>query len=340
MPHGDFVWCDLSTFRVEDTKRFYAELLGWRYDTAAQPDGTPYHLASTADGEAAAVFEMPEKFQKIGLPSFWMSYIEVDDIVEAVAQAGERGGKVEVGPIAFGEGASIALIRDPLGAGFTVYQGNELKPRRASAPPGHMTWNALYVSDAQAVVDFYEALFSWRISKNLLHAGVFQIRGTNGDEISEIHQLTDEVRGKHQFWGVHFTVADLSTAKSQIVGSGGEILYEDHAAAGPTLLAKDPDGAAFFLRQSEPGAVGSREQATRTPGSFKWKTALALAAIWLAVVTELNWVWGVLFIMWTVPALRSGQTFFVEPIARDRNPGAVLADRRHLDRIESVFDPH
>ena len=53
-------------------------------------------------------------------------------------------------------------------------------------------------------------------------------------------------------------------------------------------------------------------------GNFK-STTLALAIIWIAVLLEFNWVWGVLFIMSTVPALRTGQTYLVEPIRRDRN---------------------
>ena len=45
MPHGDFVWCDLSTFHVEDTRAFYERLFGWSYETIAQPDGAAFYLA-------------------------------------------------------------------------------------------------------------------------------------------------------------------------------------------------------------------------------------------------------------------------------------------------------
>lgn len=53
---------------------------------------------------------------------------------------------------------------------------------------------------------------------------------------------------------------------------------------------------------------------------FKWKTILALAIVYVAVFKEWNWPWGVLFIMWTVPALYSGRTYFVEEIDRRNNP--------------------
>ena len=53
---------------------------------------------------------------------------------------------------------------------------------------------------------------------------------------------------------------------------------------------------------------------------FKWKTIAALAIVYLAVIFGWSWVWGLLFIMWTIPALYSGQTHLVEPINRDQNP--------------------
>ena len=52
----------------------------------------------------------------------------------------------------------------------------------------------------------------------------------------------------------------------------------------------------------------------------KWRTLVALAIIYLAVVMNWQWVWGVLFIMWTAPALYSGRTVLVETVERDESP--------------------
>lgn len=319
MPTGDFVWCDLSTFHVEATKSFYAGLLGWTYEGTTQPDGSPYDIAATGRQASAGIFAMPRKFRDMGLPSFWMSYNAVEDIDATVAEARRRGGKVEVGPIPFGEGASIALIRDPLGAGFTVYQGAGLHPRPAGLPAGRMVWNALYVSDASAVTPFYEALFGWRIAADPALPGVFAVHNAEGREIAAIHQLPDAVRGRFEYWAVHFAVPDLASARARIVAEGGEIVTDDADPRRPALLARDPDGAAFYLVQAAGSGRGT-VQARAAPARFKWMTVTALAILWVAVVFEVNWVWGVLFIMWTVPALSSGETYLVEPITRRDRP--------------------
>jgi|GEM_PF-169110 len=317
---GDFVWCDLSAFRVSEAKAFYARLFGWTCHRLTQPDGSPYDLASSPAGEAAADFEMPETFQKMGLPSFWMPYVAVDSADAACEQARGAGGKVEVGPVPFSGDQSIALIRDPIGAGITAYQGTGLTPRLGGAKPGHMVWNALYVSDAGAVKNFYEAIFDWQVSKDPVLPGAFRIHNARGDTIAEIQELSDEVRGPFQFWGVQFAVSDVSKARADIVGNSGEIVYEDRSLTGPTTLAKDPDGAAFFIREA--GAQERQRPADPPSGHAapKWKTILGLLLIFVAVLFEQNWMWGVLFILWTIPALRSGETFFVEPISRRANP--------------------
>lgn len=320
MAKGDFLWCDLSAFRVADMRSFYSRVFGWTYQTLEQPDGSAYDVASTPRGAASAIFEMPETFRKMGLPSFWMSYIGVDNIDRTVAEARRAGGQVEMGPLASGAGASIALIRDPLGAGFTVYQGTDLAPRPDDRHPGHMVWNALYVSDAGAVKDFYETLFGWRIGRAARLPGAFQVKNALGREIAAIHELSDEIRGRDQFWGVSFAVSDVSEAKDAIRANGGEILSEDQGAGRPTVLAGDPDGAAFFLEACGNGNREGPAPNSARGGAVKWKTLVGLLVIFSAVVLEQNWVWGVLFILWTVPAIRSGETDFVEPISRRRHP--------------------
>ena len=113
MNHCDFAWTDLSTFDTGAARAFYAALFGWRFD---EQDG--YHYAQVGSRKSAGVFAMPRKFQEMGLPSFWMSYISVTDIDQVVERAKEQGAIVEVQPTTFMDQGRIALIRDPAGAGL------------------------------------------------------------------------------------------------------------------------------------------------------------------------------------------------------------------------------
>ena len=54
--------------------------------------------------------------------------------------------------------------------------------------------------------------------------------------------------------------------------------------------------------------------------SFKWRTILGLILVYLASWFNLQWIWGILFLIWVIPDLFSGVTFFLEPIEKKENP--------------------
>ncbi|MEM7350085.1 MAG: hypothetical protein AAF657_04710 [Acidobacteriota bacterium] len=53
---------------------------------------------------------------------------------------------------------------------------------------------------------------------------------------------------------------------------------------------------------------------------MQWKTILALIVIYVAMVMGWSWPWGVLFILWTLPAFYSGRVHLVEEVDRAENP--------------------
>ena len=318
MAVGDFVWCDLSTLRLETTRPFYRDLFGWDYSVNQLPDGSDYTVAASSAGEAAGIFEMPRKFQEMKLPSFWMGYIEVGDADAAVASARENGGKVELGPVPFQDGARIALIRDPLGAGFTVIENSGLPVRSDNALEGSMIWNALYVSDAAQVISFYEHLFGWRF-KPLSGVGEtyshYQILNSNGRHVADLVQAPEAIRGSFEFWGIHFSVADRDRAKAIVEAKGGAVLYEDDDA----VLVQDPDGAAFFVAVPKAGVSSEDDSVSKSPFRY-WKPTAALAVLWGAFLLDQSWVWGLIFLAWAIPALRTGETHLIEPVRKRETP--------------------
>lgn len=113
-----FVWTDLSTFDVREATRFYSKVFGWKF---WDQDG--YQLARRRSTVLAGVYEMPEPFQSINMPSFWMSYVAVDDVAATVERARQHPQAIiEVESDDFGDGR-VALIRDPAGAGSRSTKG-------------------------------------------------------------------------------------------------------------------------------------------------------------------------------------------------------------------------
>jgi len=136
---------------------------------------------------------MPEKFQKIKLPSFWMSYISVPNINDVVKIAEELGGKIEVRPEEAPGGGLIALIRDPAGAGFTCYQGESLG---TSSDSDVGMWHELHVSDISTVDQFYSSVFGWDI-RAVPNSDRHEIYANQQDKnpIASIRETSNEIKG-------------------------------------------------------------------------------------------------------------------------------------------------
>lgn len=58
----------------------------------------------------------------------------------------------------------------------------------------------------------------------------------------------------------------------------------------------------------------------RTSGRVRWFTLVALAIVLVALIFDLQWVWGLLFLFWAAPSIFTGETFLVEPVRRAENP--------------------
>lgn len=233
-----FVWVDLSTFDAGKAQRFYQRVLGWSYHT----DAAGYTTAYANGRETAGLYPMPDFFRKINMPSFWMSYIQVEDVDATVQQAESLGGKIELQEDnAFGR---VALIRDPLGAGFTCIQNHQMQSARGEHP-GQCCGSELVISDPDQAAAFYAPLFGWSFKP----AGNDQhmIHHASGDAIASVQVASNDIKGDKEYWAVYFAVQDLARAQQAIEQAGGSVVYTYDTPAGQVLVAHDDQGAAFQL---------------------------------------------------------------------------------------------
>ncbi|MEM1236449.1 MAG: VOC family protein [Pseudomonadota bacterium] len=315
MAHGHFLWTDLSTYDPTAAREDYARMFGWTFSG----DET-YDFAARGRDLVAAIFPMPERLAQIDMPSFWMSYVHVEDVAASVAKArAHEGVIIEVEPQEFGEGSRVALVRDPSGAGFTLYEGPEIAP--APAGPGRVEARFHHLGDVARIEGFYGDLFGWRFERVTDDPWpVFDILHPDGSRVAQVEEVPQEVRGKFCYWMPSFGVADVADAVAQLAALSGTQFTE--LTDGRALVA-DRQGAHFMV---QPAAAADDESTVLPPpaagpfSGFAWKAGLGLICVWLAVVLDIQAFWGVLFLIWTWPALRSGRADFIETVERRTQP--------------------
>jgi len=238
MSGNNIIFADLSTYTPASTMSFYTTVFGWEYHEENQ-----YYLAFSGNQETTGLYETPEKFKQMRMPHFWMTYIQVDDAAKTVAKAKELGGIIEVSYTLPNFG-NVALIRDPKGAGFTIYEGSNLKNTRTESQSNTLIWNELHISDSTAIVPFYEQLFDWKFSK--VEPGYFQIFNQHENHVADALEISNADKGKFEYWVCTFGVSDLPKSVDLVVKNGGTVITEETNR----ILVTDNSKQAFFYLQS------------------------------------------------------------------------------------------
>lgn len=116
---GKVGWLDITVDDAAGLKDFYQGVVGWGVEVASMGDYDDYVMMDSA-GEAVGGICHARGANK-GVPTGWMPYFTVASMEDALKAAGASGGTVVDGPRGAG-GGTMAIVRDPAGCHFALYQ--------------------------------------------------------------------------------------------------------------------------------------------------------------------------------------------------------------------------
>ena len=161
---GTFCWVELTTTDQDAAKAFYGELLGWAAeDRPVGEGGYVYSMMQVGGKNVGAIALQPEQQREAGVPPLWNSYVSVEDADATAARAGELGATVHAPPFDVMDVGRMAVIQDPQGAFFEIWQPREHFGASLVNAPGALVWNELASPDLEASSAFYGALFGWKV---------------------------------------------------------------------------------------------------------------------------------------------------------------------------------
>jgi predicted enzyme related to lactoylglutathione lyase len=118
---GHWIWSELWTTDPAAAAKFYKAVVGWTMTEVDHPDG-PYPLFQQGDVPAAGVVGIDGDRLQPG----WAPYVGVDDLATTLTRARQLGGEVLLEPGDDVHGGRVAVIADPTGVPFLVYQLDEV----------------------------------------------------------------------------------------------------------------------------------------------------------------------------------------------------------------------
>jgi predicted enzyme related to lactoylglutathione lyase len=120
---GCLTWNELQTRDPETASAFYSGLFGWEIEHIEREGKLVYTTIKNAGSQNGGFMPMTE--EQGDTPPFWLPYFTVASCDAAVAKARELGGEVLAGPFDLPDPppSRIAVVSDPQGAAFAVFEG-------------------------------------------------------------------------------------------------------------------------------------------------------------------------------------------------------------------------
>jgi hypothetical protein len=198
------------------------------------------------DGKrVAAIAPQPQQQRDAGVPPLWNSYVSVQSADASAERATELGGAVHAPPFDVMTVGRMAVIQDPQGAFFMLWQPREHIGADLVNAPGTLVWNELQSPDLDASAAFYSELFGWKVADFEGMAQRYMGIDNAGKHNGGMRALQPPTPPS---WLVYFGVEDLDASLAKLDELGGSKL------AGPIdiTMAKiavvaDPQGAVFAL---------------------------------------------------------------------------------------------
>jgi uncharacterized protein len=247
---------------------FYTELFGWEARETMPPDSRGrYFICTLRDRDVAAVSS--ERGGSAPSVPAWGTYIWVKSADDTVAKVTEAGGSVLVEPFDLLDAARTAVVADPAGAMFGVWQPGEHRGAQLVNEPGAWSMSQLNTRDPDGSKAFYGAVFGWESDTFDLGEGeitLWRLPGYVGGEPEQ--PVSREVVGvmvpmsSDQFpedvsahWSVDFWVDDVDAAAGKAAELGGEVAVSPFdTSVGRTAVLADPQGAVFSVSKAGPVA--------------------------------------------------------------------------------------
>jgi len=248
---GAFCWPELSTTDQKAGVAFYRALFGWDVNEQPMGEAGSYSIFQLRGKDVAAAYTMRPEERQHGAPPHWNSYVTVSSADEAAQRAGSLGGRVLAPPFDVMESGRMAVLQDPAGAVFQVWEPKKHIGVKLLREPGALTWTELSTTDTEAAKKFYTGLFGWK-EKTSSGGGMTYTEWILGDTpIGGMMAMNEEMKRMHvpPNWLPYFEVTDCdgSADKAQSAGGGLIVPPTNIPSAGRFSVVRDPQGAVFAI---------------------------------------------------------------------------------------------
>jgi predicted enzyme related to lactoylglutathione lyase len=245
---GSFCWVELMTTDQNAAKDFYTTLFGW----TAEDTQHSYMMFKMDGKDTGACYTMRPDQKAQGIPPHWDLYIAVENADETTSKATAAGAKVFAPPFDVMDYGRMAVLQDPTGAVFCLWQPKTHIGIRYAGQDNSFCWADLSTGDVARARQFYSDVFGWKISPGERDTSGYLHIENGKDMIGGIQPESQRNPNAPPHWMLYFMVADVDDKAAKTQQAGGQIYMPPTTIEGIGRMAivADPQGAVFALFRS------------------------------------------------------------------------------------------
>lgn len=245
---GQFCWWELATSDANAAKQFYTSLFGWTVRDIPLDGGNTYTMLEKDGKQVAALYQDKDR------PTHWGSYIGVESADATVAKAKELNATVMMEPFDVMTEGRMAVLQDPTGAVFSVWEPKNHKGAAHVNDVGGVVWNELMTPDAGTANKFYGDLFGYGINTMPYGGSDYTILSIGESQTAGVMEITSDMPpGMPPHWSAYFAVENTQSAADTAAKLGGNVMVPPTPIAGVGIFAvlSDPQGGVFSVLEPD-----------------------------------------------------------------------------------------
>ena len=248
-PNYTFAWIELSSSDMVQARQFYSHLFGWQALEIPLPFGGYYTMFQQDGLNVAGGGPLQDDQLEAGIPSYWLCYLNVEEIEVAAERIGSVGGAVVMPPMQVMEEGWLALIQEPTGAMLGLWQAKNHIGVQVMNRPNTLCWVELQTRDPEAAKTFLSKAFDWQSRTDQHGYTVFYT--SQGEDIAGMIPISPEWGEMPPSWVAYIMVADIADTVQRATELGGQVLVAPMPMGemGLFALLQDPTGATVYVAQ-------------------------------------------------------------------------------------------
>jgi predicted enzyme related to lactoylglutathione lyase len=244
-PDGTPCWAELAVPDLEAGRRFYGDLLGWEFEVG--PEETGFYSEALVGGRRAAALSGVMPGGGADGPAAWLTFLAASDVRAAVERAVAAGAEVLAGPVDVMDFGAMAVLRDPTGATFALWQAGISVGAQVVNEPGAMIWNEHLSPRFEDAKEFYRAAFGYALDDISAPGFDYVTLLVEGRAVGGVGG-----GGEPPEWAVYVAVPDTDATAAAAVRLGGAVFAQpEDTPYGRLAGITGPFGERFWLMSTD-----------------------------------------------------------------------------------------